>query len=512
MSASTAVTDPAQWFEQTDPNRLFLRTPEGRAITYGELLALSGRQAAALASLGVRAGDRVAVQVEKSPEAFLLYLACLRLGAVYVPLNTAFTQVELEYFLGDSDPRLVIVRPQDHDSLQSLVARLGIPTLHTLGTQDDGSFAQAARRAAPDAFEPQAPDPEALASLLYTSGTTGRSKGAMITRGNLAFGAAALAECWHFSANDVLLHALPVFHIHGLFLSANTVLAAGAGMIFLPRFDADEVIRWLPQASVMMGVPTYYTRLLKHPGLATAAKNLRLFVSGSAPLLAETHRAFQEKTGHAILERYGMTETQVNTSNPYEGERRPGTVGMPLRGVELRVTALDGPGDAGREIAGPEAVGMIEIRGPNRFAGYWRNPDKTAADIRSDGWFITGDVGRVDARGYLHIVGRAKDLIISGGVNVYPIEIETEIDALPDVLESAVIGLPHADFGEGVTAAVIRRESSVITEAEILEALRSRLASFKLPKRVVFVEDFPRNALGKVQKNLLRQRFAGLYG
>jgi len=345
------------------------------------------------------------------------------------------------------------------------------------------------------------------AAILYTSGTTGRSKGAMLSHRSLSSNALTLAAYWRFTGRDVLLHALPIYHTHGLFTASNTVMVAGASMIFVPKFDADEVLRLLPKATVMMGVPTFYTRLLQRPGLTKqACAHVRLFISGSAPLLAETHREFLERTGHAILERYGMTETSMNTSNPYDGERIAGTVGFPLPGVELRI-ADPVTGD----VLGAEVIGVIEVRGPNLFSGYWRMPEKTAAEFRPDGFFVTGDLGKTDGRGYVHILGRGKDLIISGGFNVYPKEIESEIDALPGVVESAVVGVPHPDFGEGVTAIVVKHAAAEISEAVILDLLNERLAKFKQPKRVIFADELPRNAMGKVQKNVLRDRHAGLY-
>jgi malonyl-CoA/methylmalonyl-CoA synthetase len=412
-------------------------------------------------------------QVEKSPEAVALYLACLRIGAVFVPLNSAYTTAEVEYFLGDADPKVAVG-----------VAKGGVPLAELVC----GEFPPAARLAVTQAD---------LAALLYTSGTTGRSKGAMLTRANLATNALTLAQAWRFTERDVLLHALPIFHVHGLFVAINTVLASGSSMLFLPKFDADEVVRLLPQATVMMGVPTFYTRLLQHAGFTRErSANVRLFVSGSAPLLAEAHREFRARTGHAILERYGMSETLMNTSNPYDGERVAGSVGPALPGVEVRIA---------------DPAGMIEVRGPNVFKGYWRMPEKTAAEFRKDGFFITGDVGRLDERGYLYIVGRARDLIISGGYNVYPVEVETELDALAGVAESAVIGVPHPDFGEGVTAVVVPRPGATLDENALRAALEQRLAKYKLPKRIVFVAEMPRNAMGKVQKAALRQTYGGLY-
>ena len=452
-------------------------------MTYGAMNELVDRVAAALAERGVVAGDRVVAQVEKSPEAVALYLAALRVGAVFVPLNTAYTTAEIDYFLGDADPKVAVG-----------VAKGG---LALAGLADCRS-----------GFSPTPASPADLAALLYTSGTTGRSKGAMLTRANLATNAIALAQAWRFTERDVLLHALPIFHVHGLFVAINTVLASGSSMLFLPKFDADEVVRSLPQATVMMGVPTFYTRLLQHPAFTReATANVRLFISGSAPLLADTHREFRARTGHAILERYGMSETLMNTSNPYDGERVAGSVGPPLPGVEVRITHPE----TGAPLPEVDAVGMIEVRGPNVFRGYWRMPEKTAAEFRKDGFFITGDVGRIDERGYVFIVGRAKDLIISGGYNVYPVEVETELDALAGVAESAVIGVPHPDFGEGVTAVVVPRPGAALDENSLRTALEQRLARYKLPKRIVFVSEMPRNAMGKVQKAALRQTYGGLY-
>ena len=484
----------------------FIVSADGRVLTYGGLDALSARHANVLVELGVAPGDRVAVQVEKSAEAIALYIACLRAGAVYLPLNTAYTLAELDYFIGDAEPRLVVCAPERAKGVAELAARHGAAAL-TLGV--DGLTGSLATRAATAsaAFADVARGPGDLAAILYISGTTGRSKGAMLTQRNLASNAVALRDAWRFTADDVLLHALPIFHTHGLFVASNVVLAAGATMIFLPRLDPDQVFRFLPQATAMMGVPTFYTRLLQDPRLnREATAHVRLFVSGSAPLLADTHRQWSERTGHAVLERYGMTETNINTSNPYDGDRVPGLVGPPLPGIELRVTDPE----TGRPLAAGE-IGMIEVRGPNVFPGYWRMPDKTAAEFRADGFFITGDLGTIDARGYVQIVGRGKDLVISGGYNVYPKEIETELDALPGVVESAVIGVPHPDFGEGVTAVLTVRPGAEVSEADVLASLKQRLANYKLPKRVLVVDELPRNAMGKVQKNLLRDAYRDLY-
>ena len=492
------MRDPSQWLHfhtRQHPDRLFLETSDGRRTTYSDMAALVARIAGALLERQVAPGDRVVAQVEKSPAAVALYLACLQVGAAFVPLNTAYTFAELEYFLADADPRLAVVRPAQREQVRNVQR---VETLESL--------LALARSAAP--VNESQWDPGSLAALLYTSGTTGRSKGAMLSRANLASNAETLMHAWEFTPNDVLLHALPIFHVHGLFVAINTVLASGSSMLFLSRFDADEVIRLLPRASVMMGVPTFYTRLLQHPELTRElVANVRLFVSGSAPLLAETHREFQSRTGHAILERYGMSETLMNTSNPYRGERMPGSVGPALPGVEVRITDPE----SGAVLDSPDTIGMIEVRGPNVFAGYWRMPEKTAAEFRGDGFFITGDLGKLDARGYIYIVGRGKDLIITGGYNVYPIEVELEIDALPGVNESAVIGVPHPDFGEGVTAVVVLNAGATSDAAMIRRELEQRLAKFKVPKRIVFVPELPRNTMGKVQKSALRDQYRDLY-
>ena len=484
----------------------YIEEPGGRRWSYGAASDLAGRLAAALQAAGVKTGDRVAVQVEKSPEAVILFQATARIGAVYLPLNTAYTLSELEYFLSDAEPAAVIVRPEAEPQVGELAKRLGACAILTLGTRGDGTLMESARDALSEIVEPSLGWDD-LAAVLYTSGTTGRSKGAMLTHRNLASNALTLAETWEFTHSDVLIHALPVYHTHGLFTATNTLTLAGGRMLWLPKFDADEIMRLLPRATSLMGVPTFYTRLLDHPGLTReATAHMRLFISGSAPLLAETHRAFQERTGHAILERYGMTETNMNTSNPYTGARIAGTVGFPLPEVELRIAdpATGAPLRQGE-------IGMIELRGPNVCKGYWRNPEKTAESFRPDRFFVTGDLGRIDDRGYVSIVGRGKDLVITGGLNVYPKEVEDEIDALPGVIESAIIGLSHADFGEAVTAVVVCAKGATLDEAAVIATLSERLAKFKLPKRVLFVDDLPRNAMGKVQKAKLREMYAGLY-
>ena len=489
------------------PDKIFLETGTGATITYRDMLARSAQIANVLVARGVKPGDRVAVQVEKTPENLLLYLASLRAGAVYLPLNTAYTLAELDYFIGDAEPSLIVCDPSKQAGLAEIASKHGIRAVETLDASGKGTLTEAAAKASPE-FSDATRTSSDLAAILYTSGTTGRSKGAMLTHDNLASNAQTLVEYWHFTDKDVLLHALPIYHTHGLFVASNTVMLAGAAMIFLPKFDADGVMRLLPKATAMMGVPTFYTRLLKVPGLTKAAcKHMRLFTSGSAPLLAETHIEFQQRTGHAILERYGMTETNMNTSNPYDGDRIAGTVGFPLPGVELRIADPE----TGKELPQGE-TGGIEVKGPNVFPGYWRMPEKTKTEFRADGFFITGDVGKIDERGYVHIVGRAKDLIITGGFNVYPKEIESEIDALPGVAESAVIGCPHPDFGEGVTAIIVCKPGADLSEKAVIGVLEQRLAKFKLPKRVIFMDDLPRNTMGKVQKNVLRDRHAKLYG
>ena len=474
---------------------------DGRCYSFGDIDAASGRMARLLQELGVAPGDRVAVQVDKSAEAIFLYLACLRLGAIYLPLNTAYKAAEIGYFLGDAEPKAFVCPPHAEASLSETAAGAGVRQLLTLGVDGKGSLPAQAESSDPD-FGSAAVGADDIAAILYTSGTTGRSKGAMLSHANLSTNAAALCKIWGFQADDVLLHALPLFHVHGLFVACNTSLLNGTKMILLPRFDPKEVIARLPQATVFMGVPTLYTRLLAEPGFGReVCADMRLFISGSAPLLAETFEAFREASGHTILERYGMTEAGMITSNPLEGSRRAGTVGQPLPGVEIRVAAEDG------SAVGPGEVGVLELRGPNVFKGYWRMPDKTAEEFTADGYFISGDLARIDADGYVHLVGRAKDLIISGGYNVYPKEIETLIDSLDGVVESAVIGLPHPDFGEAVGAVVVREAGrNDLGPDAVIEACKRQVANFKVPKQVFFADTLPRNTMGKVQKNQLRER------
>lgn len=474
-----------------EPDAPFLIEPDGSELAYSALEERTASLAHRLVELGVGPGDRVAIQAEKSVSGLLLYLATLRAGAVHLPLNPAYTAAEARYFLEDSEPALFVGDPERGagarraETLDSLVGE----------APEAGAFEDVAR------------SPDDLAAILYTSGTTGRSKGAMLTHSNLASNAETLREAWRFTGGDRLLHALPIFHTHGLFVATNVTLLAGGSMLFLPAFDLGEIVRLLPRATAMMGVPTFYTRLLSHPGFTRELTgHMRLFVSGSAPLSAETHREFEARTGHAILERYGMTETNMNTSNPYEGPRVPGSVGPPLPGVEIRIAD-----PATGAVLPPGEVGVIEIRGPNVCKGYWRMPDKTAEAFRDDGCFISGDLGLIDEAGYVRIVGREKDLVITGGLNVYPAEVEAAVEAIPGVAECAVMGVPHPDFGEAVVAAVIARPGPLIEESAILVALSDCLASYKRPKRVFLVDALPRNAMGKVQKNKLRERYAGCF-
>jgi malonyl-CoA/methylmalonyl-CoA synthetase len=488
----------------TDGSALFLDLVDARGLTYGEVAERSGRLLNVLRYQGVARGDRVVVQVHKSIEAVLLYLACLRAGAVYVPLNTAYTPTEVAFFLGDATPRLFVCTPDKRTTLEPVAAAAGARVL-SLGPAGEGDLGtEAAAAASSDDIETVEADD--LAAILYTSGTTGRSKGAMLSHANLVSNAEVLHAYWHWQPGDVLLHALPIFHVHGLFVALHCALLGGSRVIFLPRFDVETVLDMLPGATVMMGVPTFYTRLLEREEFSRErCANMRLFVSGSAPLLVETHRAFEARTGHRILERYGMTEAGMITSNPFDGERVAGSVGYPLPGIRVRVADAEG-----REMPRGEP-GTLEIAGPNVFRGYWQMPEKTAEEFRPDGWFVTGDLGCIDADGYLHIVGRARDLIISGGFNVYPKEVEGEIDRLPGVRESAVIGVPHPDLGEGVTAVVVLDGADDLDEPAVIAALRDRLARFKQPKRVFFVDELPRNTMGKVQKNLLRETYRNIF-
>ena len=480
---------------------LFLAPVDEAAISGTEFLAMVHRAAGALRARGVRAGDRVAVQVAKTPEALAVYGATAAVGAIFLPLNTAYTAAEVDYFVGDAAPALLLVDPARADSLVPIAAAHGAK-LSTLGADGRGSFRDLCD-AQTDVFAVEHRDDDDLVALLYTSGTTVRSKGAMLTHANLLSNAEALAREWRFTSHDVLLHALPIFHTHGLFVATNVALLSGASMLFLSGFDLDAILRSLPRATVLMGVPTFYTRLLEAPRFdRVLCERMRLFVSGSAPLLAETHVAFEARTGHRILERYGMTETNMNTTNPYDGERRAGTVGLPLPGVEVIVADPD----TGAPLSAGE-TGVVEVRGPNVFKGYWRMPEKTREDFRDNGFFITGDLGCFSDDGYLTLVGRQKDLIITGGFNVYPKEVELLLDEQPGVLESAVIGVPHPDFGEAVVAVLVAQPGATLDLVAIDAVLREQLARYKQPKTLEIVPELPRNSMGKVQKNLLRQWF-----
>jgi malonyl-CoA/methylmalonyl-CoA synthetase len=475
-----------------------LETDAGETIRYGALHEQTARYANFLIGRGLVRGERVAVQAEKSAQALCLYLGCLRAGLVYLPLNTAYQRGELEYFLDDAEPRIIVCGPAAAPLFEELAGGSGAE-VWTLDAHGAGSLAAAAKL--PADFDTAHMRADDLAVIVYTSGTTGRSKGAMVTHRNLGSNVRALIESWSFSARDVLLHALPMFHVHGLFVANHCALVAGAKLLWHRRFDARAVLQALPRATVFMGVPTYYTRLLANPEFGRGqSRSVRLFVSGSAPLQAETFREFEARTGQRILERYGMSEAGMIASNPLDGERRAGTVGMPLPGVSVRIADSED-----RTLATGE-VGGIQVTGDNVFAGYWRMPEKTREEFTADGWFRTGDLGTIDSDGYLSIVGRAKDLIISGGYNVYPKEIELAIDALPGVAESAVFGVPHADFGEAVAAAVVAQGDTSLDGATIIEALKTRLANYKVPKQVYVVDELPRNAMGKVQKALLRSR------
>ncbi len=483
--------------------------PGAGLYTWRDIERATAMLANLLDSLELPAGSRIAVQTEKSVEALLLYLAVLRAGYVYLPLNTAYQAGEIEYFVGNAEPAVVVCSGRNFHWVSKIAFRAGTQHVFTLNDDRSGSLlARAAQHS--DRHEPAQRAAGDLAAILYTSGTTGRSKGAMLSHGNLLSNALTLRDYWGWRAGDVLIHALPIFHVHGLFVASHGALLSGSKMVWLARFEPKLVLAHLPEATLFMGVPTLYVRLLAEPGLTRAAcRHMRLFISGSAPLLIETFNAFRERSGHTILERYGMSETVMLSSNPYraeDGERRGGTVGFPLPGVGLRVVD-----DQGRPCARGE-IGGIEVTGPNVFAGYWRMPEKTKEEFTADGWFKTGDVGKIDERGTVTIIGRSKDLIISGGFNVYPAEIESTINAMPGVAESAVVGVPHPDFGEAVVAVVVAKPGAAVDGAAMTAALKTQIANFKVPKRLFVVDDLPRNAMGKVQKNLLREQHKGLFG
>ncbi|MDO8701110.1 MAG: malonyl-CoA synthase [Undibacterium sp.] len=491
----------------TDLSSCCIETEDRRYFSWSDVERASAKMANLLTSLNLQVGARVAVQVEKSAEALILYLATIRAGYVYLPLNTAYRDAEVDYFIRDAQPEVVICSPQQFGWVSQLAFKAGSRHVFTLDAPAEGNNSGSLLPLAlsqSDQFETAQSLPHDLAAILYTSGTTGRSKGAMLTHANLASNAKVLKQAWGWNKDDVLLHALPLFHVHGLFVASHGALLNGTKMIFLPRFNARQIIHYLPRTTVFMGVPTYYVRLLQESGFTQdICKNMRLFISGSAPLLSDTFAEFSQRLQHTILERYGMSETTMLTSNPYVGQRLGGTVGKPLAGVDVRVVT------ANMGMCGVDEIGDIQVRGANVFQGYWRMPEKTAEEFTDDGYFRTGDVGKFDSEGYLSIVGRSKDLIISGGYNVYPKEIESFIDDMPEVLESAVIGLPHAEFGEAVAAIIILKPKEVLTEQTLINRLKGMIANFKVPKKVFFLDELPRNAMGKVQKNLLRTQYQG---
>ena len=483
----------------------FLQLTDGRVISGVQFHRMCTKVAGALIAAGLSPGDRMAVQVEKSATALAIYGGAVMAGVVFLPLNTAYTPDEVAYFLSDAGARLVLVDGSKEAAMAPVAAGCGA-ALMTLNADETGSFVEAMNAANPLTAVVERAGND-LAALLYTSGTTGRSKGAMLSQNNLLSNTQVLVDQWKFTDKDVLLHALPIFHTHGLFVATNTMLLSGGSIILLPKLDVDALIAWLPKATSMMGVPTFYTRLLADPRFTPdLVAHFRLFISGSAPLLAETHEAFEARTGHRILERYGMTETNMNTSNPFDGERRAGTVGFPLPGVEVKITDPD----TGKPLPQGE-IGILEVRGPNVFMGYWQMPEKTAAELRADGFFITGDLARIDEDGYISIVGRQKDLIIAGGYNIYPKEIELELDEAAGVLESAVVGVPHPDLGEAVFGVIVAKPGAAPDTDAILADLGQRLARFKLPRALVLVPELPRNTMGKVQKNVLRDQFSGWF-
>jgi len=485
-------------------DKVALTTTGGLDVRYADLQRESARVASALTELGCVPGDRISVQVHKSPQAVSLYLGCLRAGLVFHPLNTGYKVHELDYFLGNAEPRVVVCDQGDVATMEGLVASKGIPFLLTLNADGSGSLSDHTREA-DEHFLTVFRKPDDLASLLYSSGTTGVPKGIMLTHRNLLANGLTLTGFWGFSDSDVLLHALPIFHVHGLFVALGCVFLSGGSMQWLPGFDTDAVLDALPRSTCMMGVPTYYTRLLASDRFTgELVRNVRLFISGSAPLLEETFSAFEARTGQRILERYGMSETGMNTSNPLDGDRKAGTVGPALPGVQVRIV------DDNQNVVSAGEIGNIQVRGPNVFAGYWKLPEKTAEDFTADGFFDTGDKGRLDADGYVSIVGRARDMVITGGLNVYPKELERIIDDLPGVRESAVIGAPDPDFGEAVVAVVVPVNGASLEEAVIISMLKEKIAGFKVPKRVVIIAELPRNTMGKVQKNVLREQYSGL--
>ena len=488
-----------------DLDAIAVETDNGLSYSWQDIERATAMLANFLASLKLAAGARVAVQVEKSVEAMMLYLATLRAGYVFLPLNTAYQSAEIEYFIGNAEPAVVVCSPKNFGWVSKIAFKAGTQNVFTLDDDRTGSLLERAVHCS-DQHTIAVKRTDELATILYTSGTTGRSKGAMLTHGNMLSNALVLKDYWGWKPGDVLIHALPIFHVHGLFVALHGALINGSKMIWCAKFDAKFVVSKMPEATVFMGVPTLYVRLLGEPGLDKhAVRNMRLFVAGSAPLLIETFCQWQRTTGHTILERYGMSETAMLTSNPYHGERKGGTVGFVLPGVNLRVQGNDG------KVLDVDEIGGIQVKGPNVFKGYWRMPEKTKEEFTTDGFFRTGDVGKIDERGYITIVGRSKDLIISGGYNVYPAEIEGYINDLPGVLESALVGVPHPDFGEVGVAVVVAKAGAILEPEAIIATLKSKLANFKIPKRCFVVAELPRNTMGKVQKNLLREQHKSLY-
>ncbi len=488
-----------------DLNATAVETDSGLNYSWRDIERATAMLANLLVSLKLPAGSRIAVQVEKSVEAMLLYLATLRAGYVFLPLNTAYQSAEIEYFIGNAEPAVVVCSSKNFGWVSKIAFKAGTQNVFTLDDDCTGSLLERAAYCS-DRHAVAVKKADDLAAILYTSGTTGRSKGAMLSHGNMLSNAQVLKDYWGWKPGDVLIHTLPIFHVHGLFVALHGALINGSKMIWCARFDPKFVVKKMPEATVFMGVPTLYVRLLNEPGLdKNAVRNMRLFVAGSAPLLIETFNEWQTRTGHTILERYGMSETAMLTSNPYKGERRGGTVGFALPGVTLRVQDDDG------KALGTDEIGGIQVKGPNIFKGYWHMPEKTKEEFTSDGFFKTGDVGKIDARGYITIVGRSKDLIISGGYNVYPAEIEGYINDLPGVAESALVGVPHPDFGEVGVAVVIAKAGASLKADAIIAALKSKLANFKIPKQCFVVRELPRNTMGKVQKNLLREQYKGLF-
>ena len=489
------------------PEATLIRFTNGDTpITRTAFFDICERYCAFFQNIGLKAGDRIVVQTPKSIDSLCLYVGAIMAGGIYIPLNPDFTDIEVSYYLNDSQPTIFICMLDRIETLFKIARESNVMHIYSLDTDKSGSFHEELNSQNFEFMSVAERQEEDIAAILYTSGTTGRPKGAMIPHRALGSNASTLCKHWKFSAEDVLIHALPVFHTHGLFVATNVALVSGAEMLFIDKFDTDNVIQAMHSATSLMGVPTFYTRLLQHPDLSSAAQNMRLFVSGSAPLLAQTHQEWTQKTGHSILERYGMTEANMITSNPYDGIRKAGTVGMPLDGVTVRITSEE----TMDEVAVGE-VGSLEMKGPNLFTGYWQNPEKTAAEFRSDGYFISGDLACRDEDGYISIVGREKDLIISGGFNIYPKEIEIILDELPNVIESAVVGVPHVDFGEAVVAIIVKQPDTALSQTDVVNYVSSQLVNYKRPKHVSFLSSLPRNSMGKIQKNLLRDQFKHLF-